>query len=78
MSTWRDRLRPHIARVIASARADGCDLKETRKRLRAEWDRLLLGERKHHPYKAWCDEVKHQLGLVTPKPADPRQRGLFG
>ena len=62
--TWRDKARPIIAAVIAKYGTD--DLRFLRSALR---DAYPFGERKYHPYRMWCDEVKVQLGLKTgPKP----------
>jgi len=66
--SWRDYARPIIARVIADTGRD--DEKALRKALR---DAYPFGERRYHPYKIWCSEVKRQLGVPTPVKPDPRQ-----
>lgn len=61
-ASWRDRLRPIIADVIAEVGTD--DMKRLRKALRERWD---FGPREYHPYKVWLDEIRVQLGLKRPK-----------
>ncbi len=39
------------------------DMKAVRARLREAYP---FGERRYHPYKIWCDEVRRQLGLKWP------------
>lgn len=57
--SWRDRLAPVIAKVIAEVG------REEPKRLRAALrDAYPCGERKYWPYKVWCDEVRRQLGIA--------------
>lgn len=58
MSSWRDRLRPVIAQVIAEVGTD--DMKKLRKALREAWPENL-GPRSMHPYKIWLDEIRRQL-----------------
>jgi len=78
MSTWRERARPIIARVLKETK--GQDEKAIRKALRAAYP---FGPKKHQPYKMWLDEIRVQRGLKPPrkpptiKPPDPRQMGLF-
>lgn len=55
-NSWRDRARPIIAAVLAENQ--GADEKTIRKALREAYP---WGERKYHPYKIWCSEVKNQL-----------------
>lgn len=76
--TWRHSARPIIAQVIAANK--GKEEKEIRKALR---DAYPWGERKYHPYKIWCDEVRVQLGKrkfgvkkQKPEP-DPNQKNMF-
>ena len=57
--TWRDRVRPIIAAVIAE-HGEGPGL---RKALREAYP---FGLREYHPYKVWLDEIRVQRGL---KPA---------
>jgi len=76
-TTWRKRCRPIIARVI-DAHPDA-STKELRAALCAAYP---FGEKKHQPYKAWCAEVRYQLGLERilqrPKADDlPGQQLLF-
>lgn len=54
--TWRDICKPIIAKVIAENKHLGD--KAVRKAL---FEAYPFGERKHHPYKIWLDEVKYQL-----------------
>jgi len=60
--TWRDVAKPIIALVLKDTQ--GKDEKEIRKALRAAYP---WGQRKYHPYKIWCDEIKHQRGLKRRK-----------
>lgn len=57
MATWRDKAATVISDVIRQN--PGMEQKELRKLISAAYP---FGERKHHPYKIWCDEVKRQLG----------------
>lgn len=54
MSHWRNIARPIIAECIKDAKGDD---KALRKLLR---DRYPFGEKEHHPYKMWRDEVCEQ------------------
>lgn len=80
-SRWRDFAAPIIEEVIRCCgyHRGQCDLRFVRKAISATYP---FGERKYHPYKIWCDEVRRQLGL-KPKigrpvePADPRQGVLL-
>lgn len=60
--TWRDSCRPLIAGVIKANKDKSS--KEIKKALR---DAYPWGERRYHPYKIWCDEVRVQLGLKKKK-----------
>ena len=82
-ATWREHAAPIIADVIK--RVGKSDIKALRKALREAYP---YGERKYHPYKVWCDEIKRQLspGVLIPtkrcnpikaKECDPRQQSLF-
>lgn len=55
--TWRDKARPIIARVIADIGTD--DRRKLRRELRKAFP---WGERKMHPYRIWCHEIRVQLG----------------
>jgi hypothetical protein len=55
--TWRDSARPIIAQVLMDT--TGLSEKEIRSALREAYP---WGERKYHPYKIWCDEIKVQRG----------------
>lgn len=57
--TWRHIARPIIAQAIATNKDK--DEKEVRKALREAYP---WGERKYHPYKIWCDEIRVQLGKL--------------
>lgn len=80
MRTWRDHARPIIARVIAEVGTQ--DRKALRAALRAAYP---YGERRYHPYRIWCHEIRVQLGevkMVTlqrikAKRPCPGQRTLF-
>lgn len=65
MSTWRERMRPAIRRVIEAHWPEG--EKVIRARLRETWDEAGMGPRSMHPYKAWCAEVKEQLRRRSPE-----------
>lgn len=64
--SWRDSARPKIAEVI-EANPDASEAKLRRILL----DRYPWGQRKHHPYKIWLDEINVQLGA---KDARRRQK----
>lgn len=72
--TWREHARPIIAKVLEETK--GQTEKEIRKALR---DSYPYGQRKRHPYKIWCDEIKRQRGLKkqTPDYINPDQTNLF-
>lgn len=53
--TWRDNARPIIARVLAETK--GQDEKAIHNALHNAYP---FGERRMHPYKVWCSEVKAQ------------------
>lgn len=60
MASWRNIAKPIIADVIR--REGRADLHKLRKALR---DAYPFGERRYHPYKVWCDEVKKQVGTSS-------------
>ena len=60
--TWRDSARPLIAKALDYSK--GKSEQEIRKALR---DAYPWGERRMHPYKIWCDEIKVQRGLKKSK-----------
>jgi len=71
--TWREHARPIIAKTLRDNK--GKSEKEIRKALR---DAYPYGQRKHHPYKIWCDEIKVQRGQkVSNTFIDPSQTKLF-
>ncbi len=64
-STWRKQAAEVIGEVL-----DQCpdlqsdeDIKAARARLRAAYP---FGEKAHHPYKIWLDEIARQLGKKWP------------
>lgn len=61
-TTWRDSCRGLIAETIRANK--DMPMKDIKKALREVYP---FGERKYHPYKTWCDEVKIQLGLKKKK-----------
>ena len=69
MGSWRDTAAPIIADVIQ--REGRGDIKKLRAAL---CDAYPFGQRKHHPYKVWCDEVRRQVGTL---PSNKHQRDLF-
>ena len=60
--TWREDCAPIIHEVLQANK--GLEEKELRKALREAYP---YGQRKHHPYKIWCDEIKRQRGLKGKK-----------
>ena len=71
--SWRDSARPLIAKALEESK--GKSEPEIRKALR---DAYPWGERRMHPYKIWCDEIKKQRGLKKQKfIVDRNQTGLF-
>jgi hypothetical protein len=56
--SWQQVASPIIMRVIAECGT--ADMNLLRRKLRQAYP---FGERKYHPYKIWCDEVRSQLGL---------------
>jgi hypothetical protein len=54
--TWRESIRKQIESVVE--RLGDADEKTLRCALS---DAYPFGERKHLPYKVWCEEVKRQL-----------------
>ena len=77
MTTWRDFARPRIAEVINQVGTE--DVKALRKALRAAYP---WGQRKYHPYRIWCSEIRRQLNpkcqrVARSAPPAPGQRVLF-
>lgn len=72
--SWRDSARPLIAKALEETK--GKTEQEIRKALR---DAYPWGERRMHPYKIWCDEIKKQRGLKKRKSfVQPKnQTGMF-
>lgn len=77
-SYWRMKACPIIEAVIKEHGKE--DTPALRKALVAAHP---FGERSHHPYKIWCDEINRQLGkrgalgtAKTPKSL-PNQKPLF-
>ena len=62
MSTWRDRARPIIARVLKENA--GKSESEIKQALR---DAFPWGSRELHPYKIWLSEIRYQRGLAQDK-----------
>lgn len=56
--TWRDIARPIIASVLEKNK--GAQEWQITLELRKAYP---FGERKRHPYKIWCDEIREQRGL---------------
>lgn len=68
--TWRDKARPIIAAIIEQyGTANEAALRA------ALLEAYPFGERKYHPYKIWCDEIRVQLGTKALKP--PKARKAF-
>ena len=85
MNTWRDSIRPRVARVLAKCREEGLDYRATRRALRKA-NPFLGGP--SWQYRVWCSEVRHQLDGLPRKASskayqahldavDPRQMRLF-
>lgn len=53
--TWREHARPIIAKTLADNKEK--TEKEIKKALQNAYP---YGQRKMHPYKIWCDEIKVQ------------------
>lgn len=75
--SWREIASPIIFKVLEETK--GKTEKEIKKALREAYP---FGERKHHPYKIWCDEIQVQRGKRTfgkkkPGKPDPNQSKLF-
>ena len=69
MSYWRKQAAPIIRRVIEQVGRD-----DERALRRALADAYPWGERRLHPYKIWCDEIRRQLECRQhnrPPRADP-------
>lgn len=78
-STWRNAAAPIIARTIKQVGTD--DMPALRRALREAYP---WGERRLHPYKIWCDEIRRQLAVGSgarhcrrPEPVAPGQIDLF-
>jgi hypothetical protein len=76
-SYWRNRAAPIIAAVIIRVGPE--DYRALRKALH---DAYPFGERRMHPYRIWCDEVRRQLAghqhRRSPQlPVSPGQTTLF-
>ena len=76
--SWRDHAAPIIAAVILE------NYGQTEKEIRAILrDHYPFGQREHHPYRIWCDEINVQLGIKAKKKAatlinnNPNQTSLF-
>jgi hypothetical protein len=65
MSTWRERMRPSIARVLAECA--GRPEPEIRRALREEWDRHGMYERRGFAYRAYLAEISSQMGKEAPR-----------
>lgn len=65
--SWRARLAPIIRAAIEAAH----DLPPSDQRavIRQAWPAGALGERRGHPYRIWCSEVRRQLGMPRRRPA---------
>ncbi len=74
--TWRDHAAPIIAKVLKDT--EGKTEKEIQHALRNAYP---YGERAHHPYKIWLDEIKVQRDKrkfgERKAPIDPNQTNLF-
>lgn len=67
--TWRDRLAPHVADIIAELGTS--DMKALRKALAAQ------RPEQSWLYKVWLSEIRNQLKLKPPHKPDPQQPELF-
>jgi hypothetical protein len=70
--SWRQYSAPIIKRVIEQCGTE--DMKLLRKKLHEAYP---FGERKYHPYKIWCDEIRRQLGLNPTKSAKQKAAALI-
>ena len=55
-SYWRNIAAPIISKVLEETK--GASPEDVRKAVREAYP---FGQRKYHPYKIWCDEVKRQM-----------------
>ena len=56
-SSWRNHAAPIIEKVLRETKGKPeSDIKK------ALHDAYPFGQRKYHPYKIWCDEIKRQRG----------------
>lgn len=76
-NTWRDSAKAYISEII-SDNPGVTDKKELRKLFR---DNYPFGERRYHPYKIWCDQVRVTLGekrkKVSGEIINPNQTDIF-
>ncbi len=69
--SWRDIARAHIATAKAEGEQQGLTGKALRDFVNG---RYPFGERKYHPYKMWCDEMKRTF---DPEKCLPPPRGAY-
>lgn len=55
--SWRDIARPIIAKILEETRGQTEQLIK-----KALHEAYPFGERRYHPYKVWCDEIRRQRG----------------
>jgi hypothetical protein len=60
-SSWRNAAAPIIAKVIDEVGTD--DMRALRQALREAYP---WGEKRMHPYRIWCNEIRRQLSGAPP------------
>jgi hypothetical protein len=71
--SWRDRARPIVAEVLRAT--SGQDEAAIRKALR---DAYPFGQREHHPYKIWLDEIRRQRGTAAKRATKAAEQAASG
>lgn len=74
--SWRETSRAIIAKVLADMKGQADE--QVKKALREAYP---FGQREHHPYKIWLDEIqiqtgKRRFGIKRVKP-NPDQKEIF-
>lgn len=73
-SYWRNRAAAVIYEVLREMPPDST-IEQKRAALKKAYP---FGERRMHPYKIWCDQVKKMLQIPKePKTKNPQQPTLF-
>jgi hypothetical protein len=70
LSHWRRIAAPIICKVLAETA--GQPEAVVRRALR---EACPFGQRRYHPYRIWCDEIRVQMGTKHLRPHVARQQG---